>query len=747
MSPHRPPPTVLRPHAETQYAAELGRAGRRSTTGRGRRTGTCRRGPSSRTSSAGVLADGTADRAQVRRPAPAGRDRRGHAGHRPGAAPARRAGHGQDVGQRAPRRRHQRRLDAARPGHGRHDRGVAALRLELRPAAGRGPERGGARPQPGVPGDAHRPAGAHRGADPHAVGGAGRAGHDPVGEGAAGARAGHRGRRRRRASTSSPRPTTATVGSTSCPARCAGASTPSCCRCRRRPRRRWRSSPSGSPSSGTALALPEVPADVRRDPPGRHHLPRAARGRHGRRAHEPQDADRHAVDGRGDLRGHQRPGPRRPLRRRRRCARATSPAASSAPSCATRCTTRSPGGSTSRGWSAIATAGATSTTPAASSPDHGTGPAGGARGCTCSGSATTGRARRARCARALDASRPDVGAGRGAGRRRRRAGLDRPPRARPAGRPARLRRRPPGAGRVRPARRVQPGVAGRLVGRRPRRRVRAIDLPLALAFGRLDDPAPALAVGRRAAARPARRAGRGGRRARPRALVGGPRRAPRRRRAGVRRRRRGDGRRPRPGTVTPPFDALREAHMRRRIRAAAGRRTTSWPSSAAPGTCRRSTRPSATAAADAAALRGRPKVKVAVTWVPWTHRRLGRSTGYGAGVASPGWYAHVFRHPGPEGVSRFFVDAAHALRRHGHAGVARPPHRRVRGWPRRSPRCAAGRGPGLAEVLDAADAVLGGLAARPRRARRRRRHRRGAARGAAGPAGPRPRRVPSGRPG
>ena len=79
-----------------------------------------------------------------------------------------------------------------------------------------------------------------------------------------------------------------------------------------------------------------------------------------------------------------------------------------------------------------------------------------------------------------------------------------------------------------------------------------------------------------------------------------------------------------------------------------------------------------------------------------------------------------------------------------HAGVARPPDRRVPRWPTRWRRCAAGPRPGLAEVLDAADAVLGGLPLVRRRARRRRRHRRGARRRAAGAAGPRPRRRASG---
>jgi hypothetical protein len=67
---------------------------------------------------------------------------------------------------------------------------------------------------------------------------------------------------------------------------------------------------------GAALALPDVPTAGRRDPPRGHDLPRAARGRDGGRPHEPEAAERDAVDGRGDLRRHQRPRPRRPLRRR-----------------------------------------------------------------------------------------------------------------------------------------------------------------------------------------------------------------------------------------------------------------------------------------------------------------------------------------------------------------------------------------------------------------------------------------------
>ncbi|PPK62047.1 DUF5682 family protein [Actinokineospora auranticolor] len=48
------------------------------------------------------------------------------------------------------------------------------------------------------------------------------------------------------------------------------------------------------------------------------------------------------------------------------------------------------------------------------------------------------------------------------------------------------------------------------------------------------------------------------------------------------------------------------------------------------------------AARDQEILRGLPKRKVTCTWVPWTHGRLAASSGYGAGVRSPGWYHHLF---------------------------------------------------------------------------------------------------------
>jgi hypothetical protein len=72
-----------------------------------------------------------------------------------------------------------------------------------------------------------------------------------------------------------------------------------------------------------------------------------------------------------------------------------------------------------------------------------------------------------------------------------------------------------------------------------------------------------------------------------------------------------------------------------------------------------------TAAADAALLKGLPKVKVAATWVPWTSARLARASGYGAGVTAPGWYDHLFTVPDDQVVVRWLVRVARLLREEG----------------------------------------------------------------------------------
>ncbi|MBP2705739.1 hypothetical protein JOL79_18140 [Microbispora sp. RL4-1S] len=108
-------------------------------------------------------------------------------------------------------------------------------------------------------------------------------------------------------------------------------------------------------------------------------------------------------------------------------------------------------------------------------------------------------------------------------------------------------------------------------------------------------------------------------------------------------------------------EALREAHMRRTVRRAAreGHRTIAvvcgaWHLPALAG-------PLPPADDDERLLRGLPKVRVATTWVPWTHGRLAAAGGYGAGVASPGWYDHLFA-AADRPVERWLTRAAAVLR-------------------------------------------------------------------------------------
>ncbi|WP_245714066.1 DUF5682 family protein [Nocardia vaccinii] len=69
------------------------------------------------------------------------------------------------------------------------------------------------------------------------------------------------------------------------------------------------------------------------------------------------------------------------------------------------------------------------------------------------------------------------------------------------------------------------------------------------------------------------------------------------------------------------------------------------------------------AAADARILEGLPKVKATSTWVPWTHSRLAGSSGYGAGVTSPGWYHHLFTET-DQPIARWLTKVAGTLRAH-----------------------------------------------------------------------------------
>ncbi|CAA9217672.1 MAG: FIG01121542: hypothetical protein [uncultured Acidimicrobiales bacterium] len=111
-------------------------------------------------------------------------------------------------------------------------------------------------------------------------------------------------------------------------------------------------------------------------------------------------------------------------------------------------------------------------------------------------------------------------------------------------------------------------------------------------------------------------------------------------------------------------------------------------------------------AADRARLKGLPRERVAATWVPWTTGRLAQSSGYGAGVASPGWYAHLHDEP-TDPVPGWLARTSRVLRREGldSAPAGSVDAARLAGA------LASLRGrplPGLAEVTDATLAVLCG---------------------------------------
>ncbi|MBO3674365.1 DUF5682 family protein [Streptomyces sp. NEAU-YJ-81] len=150
-------------------------------------------------------------------------------------------------------------------------------------------------------------------------------------------------------------------------------------------------------------------------------------------------------------------------------------------------------------------------------------------------------------------------------------------------------------------------------------------------------------------------------------------------------------------------DAVREAHMRLRLRDA--RREFgdevavvcgAWH---VPALGERTT-----ATADRKLLKALPKVKAEISWVPWTHRRLARHSGYGAGITSPGWYDHLFHAP-DRPVERWLTKVAGLLRDEDFAVSSAHVIEAVR----LAETLAAMRGrplAGLAETLDAVRAVM-----------------------------------------
>ena len=163
---------------------------------------------------------------------------------------------------------------------------------------------------------------------------------------------------------------------------------------------------------------------------------------------------------------------------------------------------------------------------------------------------------------------------------------------------------------------------------------------------------------------------------------------------------------------TPPPEARREAHMRQAIRQAERdgfQRVAvvcgAWHAPALEDTA-------GTAAADERLLRGLKRVRTEATWIPWAMSRLAYESGYGAGVASPAWYRHLWETSGD--VHSWLVSAARLLREEDlEASPAQVVEAvrlaealtALRGWSQ----------PGLGEVTEAALAVLcGGEPARLR---------------------------------
>lgn len=121
---------------------------------------------------------------------------------------------------------------------------------------------------------------------------------------------------------------------------------------------------------------------------------------------------------------------------------------------------------------------------------------------------------------------------------------------------------------------------------------------------------------------------------------------------------------PQTATPQPQLEAYREAYMRKTIREAEKQGFQrivvvcgAWHAPAL------ATLPPAKA--DTALLKGLPKLKVEATWVPWTYGRLTMSSGYGAGVESPGWYHHLWQttpSPHSQTTIRWMTKVARSLR-------------------------------------------------------------------------------------
>lgn len=153
-------------------------------------------------------------------------------------------------------------------------------------------------------------------------------------------------------------------------------------------------------------------------------------------------------------------------------------------------------------------------------------------------------------------------------------------------------------------------------------------------------------------------------------------------------------------------EAQREAYMRKTLRAA-----TKEGFQRIAVVCGAWHGPALVAASNAktddAILKGLPKTKTEATWIPWTYSRLSYRSGYGAGIASPGWYAHLWQsggHPG-QASFRWVTQIARLLR---DAGIDAPSASVIE-TVRLADALASLRAlsmPGLAELSDATLSVL-----------------------------------------
>lgn len=121
-------------------------------------------------------------------------------------------------------------------------------------------------------------------------------------------------------------------------------------------------------------------------------------------------------------------------------------------------------------------------------------------------------------------------------------------------------------------------------------------------------------------------------------------------------------------TPYEPDEPMREAHMRRAIRIARkeGHERIAVVCGAwhAP-VLTESALEEFTSKADDDLLKALSRRKpAAATWIPWTYDRLCFDSGYGAGIASPGWYEHLWTHR-EQGPARWLTRVSRLMREEG----------------------------------------------------------------------------------